>query len=809
MELLDYEKKHAEAVRASLAECTVLLKKDGHFPLPGACEIAAYGSGVRGTIKGGTGSGEVNSHYSVNIEEGLIQAGFTITTTDWLDAYDQIRADAKKRFIARMKADAKKAHQNIYVYAMGKAMPEPEYDLPLEGECDTAIYVLSRISGEGNDRPVEKGEILLTDTEKRDILAANAKYENFMLVLNVGGVVDLSDVMEVKNILLLSQLGVDTGTALAEILLGVQNPSGHLATTWAAYDQYAPMPDFEDKNETAYTEGIYVGYRYFDSFLKKSLFPFGYGLSYTEFAIKTDDVRADGEKITVSVTVENTGVHPGKEVVQVYLSAPHGTLDKPYQDLVGFAKTAELAPGEAEKVSISFCLSDSASYDEASASYLLEKGNYLVRVGVDSKKTQAEAILQLSETVVTLQAKNVLGEAGFSDLMSEAKSENVPSDIRILAIAPSDIEKRSVEYDASYEIAPEIAALSIEDAALMNIGAFDPSQGRLASIIGNAGFSVCGAAGETTTRAMEIPALVMADGPAGLRLARDYYEDKKGLHAAGGSSMPESFLDYMSGPALFAMKLLGGSSKMPKDAKMEHQYCTAIPIGTAIAQSFNTALAQSYGNMVGDEMERFGVHLWLAPAMNIHRSIRCGRNFEYYSEDPLVSGVMAAAITNGVQRHPGCGTTIKHFAANNKERNRYNNNSCVSERAMREIYTKGFGICVRLSQPRAVMTSYNLLNGTHTAEHRGLLEDILRCEYGFAGIIMTDWIVPLAGDKDSRHRATEPKYVAAAGGDLFMPGSKNDYKNLLSGIAEGICSEEQIRINASRVVRMTQGLIGS
>ena len=194
MELMEYEKKHTEAVKKSLAECTVLLKKDGTFPLEQPGKIAAFGSGVRYTVKGGTGSGEVNSHYAVNIEKGLKQAGFEITTGAWLDAYDQTRIEAKKAFTRQMKAEAKVAHQNVMIYAMGKAVPEPNYEIPLEGEGDTAIYVLSRISGEGNDRPVEEGDIKLSASEKRDILALNAQYNKFMLVLNVGGVVDLSEI---------------------------------------------------------------------------------------------------------------------------------------------------------------------------------------------------------------------------------------------------------------------------------------------------------------------------------------------------------------------------------------------------------------------------------------------------------------------------------------------------------------------------------------------------------------------------------------------------------------------------------------
>lgn len=811
MELMEYEKKHTEAVKKSLAECTVLLKKDGTFPLEQPGKIAAFGSGVRYTVKGGTGSGEVNSHYAVNIEEGLKQAGFEITTGAWLDAYDQTRIEAKKAFVRQMKAEAKAAHQNVMIYAMGKAMPEPNYEIPLEGEGDTAIYVLSRISGEGNDRPVEEGDIKLSASEKRDILALNAQYSKFMLVLNVGGVVDLSDVMDVKNILVLSQLGVDTGTALAAILLGQQNPSGKLTTTWAAWNQYVSMDDFEDINHTAYHEGIYVGYRYFDTFDKKELFPFGYGLSYTKFTVEPAGVSVEGEEVTVSACVTNTGKFAGKQVVQVYVSAPYGKLDKAYQDLCGFVKTGELAPGEKQEVSACFKLSDYASYEEESASYILEKGNYIVRMGTNCKETQPIALLRLEETVITCKAKNVLGTPGFTDLRAEAKeAENIPADVAVFAIPADVFAKKTVLYDndAKDEILPEVEALSVEDAALMNIGGFNPNKGGLASVIGNASTQVCGAAGETTQYVKDFPSLVMADGPAGLRLAKEYYKDEKGIHAIGQSAIPDSFLDFMSKPMIFFMKLFTGGNKGSKEEnKIKYQYCTAIPIGTAIAQSFNTELAEMYGDIVGSEMEMFGVHLWLAPALNIHRSIRCGRNFEYFSEDPLISGLMAAAITEGVQKHPGCGTTIKHYAANNKELNRYTNDSQVSERAMREIYTKGFGICVNKAQPHAVMTSYNLLNGTHTAEHKGLIKDILRAEYGYEGIVMTDWVISMMTDKSGIHRNSKARFVAAAGGDLFMPGGKKDYEDLLAGIKAGDVSEKQVKINASRVLKMARKLV--
>ena len=804
--MADYEQRHIATLRNNLAGCTVLLKKDGSFPLESPCTLAAYGSGVRRTIKGGTGSGEVNSRYSVSIEEGLRDAGFTLTGADWHTGYEQVRKNAHKAFLAQLKKDAKAAKLNYIIYGMGKVMPEPEYDLPLNAEGDAAIYVVSRISGEGNDRAPLKGDIRLTDSEVRDILALDKKFSRFMLVLNVGGVVDLSPVMSVRNILLLSQLGVETGSALADILLGKANPSGKLTTTWAAFENYPAMPDFEDMNETRYREGIYVGYRYFDTFGKKALFPFGYGLSYTEFRLGSPEVEVNGAQVTVRTTVENIGTMAGRQVVQVYLSKPAVKLDEPKQELCAFAKTRELTPGETQTLTCSFALPEMAAYDAGTAAYLLEAGDYLVRVGVSSAETAPAAVLHLDKTVTTLQVKNVLGSTDFTDLAHPAAPIRRPENVPVLELDAAALSGAAVAYDRPEEILPEVDALSKEDAALLLIGDFDPNAKGFASMIGTAGRHVCGAAGESCGKVKDFPPMIMADGPAGLRLAKEYFEDAKGKHAVGNASMPDSITEMLSGPMKLVMSLIGGSGKPKRGCEIKTQYCTAIPIGTALAQSFDTEFVQQCGDIVGEEMERFGVHLWLAPALNIHRSIRCGRNFEYYSEDPLVSGKIAAAMTRGVQAHKGCGTTIKHYAANNKEYNRTRNNSMVSERAMREIYLKGFGICVRESQPKAVMTSYNLLNGTHTAEHRGLIMDILRAEFGYHGIVMTDWVTPMTGDARSAHRDSQAQYVAAAGGDLFMPGNKGDYDNLLQGIDSGAVTLEQVKINASRMVRMARAL---
>ena len=840
-----YEKDHLSRLRRHLAECTLFLRVNGDFPLESPCRLALYGSGARHTIKGGTGSGEVNSRFFVTIEEGLEQAGFTLTTKSWLYSYDKILENAKAAFLKEIKEKARQHHTLAVFESMGAVMPEPEYELPLYSGADAAVYVLSRISGEGSDRNIVKGDILLTDTEKRDILALNNMYPRFMLVLNTGGPVDLSPLDEVKNILLLSQLGVETGSVLADILLGNAFPSGKLATTWPAFSVLPAVGEFGGKNDTRYTEGIYVGYRYYDTAGQTPLFPFGFGLGYTTFNV--EPVSADASSVTVMV--KNTGKFPGKEVVPLYVYPPEGDLDKPLRTLAAYRKTSELRPGESEFLTIPYSLKAAASYNEKNASWILEAGDYTITAGDIPAVT-----LQLPETVIAEKTENALGTPDFEDWKPEKKPAPVRAETVIIlspdvfsasgtcthqiaetlsdsSSNPTESESGTANPDtadpgttdpgtanpgavdpgvkdpdtADPVLDPVISALSDEELVCMATGAFKP--GLLSGVVGDSAFSVAGAAGETFSSGGKLPVLVMADGPAGLRLTQRYYRDEKGVHGIGASTL-ETLNDLMPKPVQLLLKLTASKPMKPmKKAEIRYQYCTAIPIGTAIAQSWNTEFAELCGDIVGEEMQRFGIQLWLAPALNIHRNIRCGRNFEYYSEDPYVTGKTAAAITKGVQKHPGCSVTLKHFAANNQETNRYNSNSLVSERAMREIYLKGFEIAVKEARPRAIMTSYNLLNGTHTSERRDLIENILRGEWGFRGIVMTDWVI-MGGtfDKSSVHPAPTPWKVAAAGGDLFMPGSKKDQQNILEALQSGQLSRKQLEINATRVLRLAQEL---
>ncbi len=799
-----YESEHNEILRRLGAECTVLLKSDGSFPLDAPCELALYGSGARCTVKGGTGSGEVNSRSFATAEEGLEAAGFRISSKVWMDRCDGIRKEARKRFIRELKRSALKRGKLAVLESMGAVMPEPEYTLPLDAGGDAAVYVLSRISGEGADRRPVPGDILLTETEIRDILALNGKFERFLLVLNVGGPVDLSPVTAVRNILLLSQLGAGTGNILADLILGKSAPSGKLAASWSAWADYPSAGDFGERYDTRYTEGLYVGYRYFDTAGIKPLFPFGFGLSYTAFTLNAGGISEEAGRIRLEVSVKNTGLRSGREVAQLYVSPPSGRLDKPYQTLAAFEKTKTLAPGEEQRLALSFDLRDLASYDEAQAAWILEGGSYVLRVGSSSRETKAAALVRLDREIAVKRVKNCLGRPDIAAWKpSGGPEEEIPAQLPAVSVNAGAFAEETVNYALQEDTDPLTESLSDEELCLMNIGAFNP-KGSL-SVIGEASASVAGAAGETVgcLKDKGIPQLIMADGPAGLRLSRQYTRDEKGVHAVGGG-MPESVTELLPAPAAFFLKLFGGNGRTK--GEIFEQNCSAIPIGSALAQSWDTALAERCGDLVGDEMERFGVHLWLAPALNIHRDIRCGRNFEYFSEDPLISGRFAAALTRGVQKHPGCGTTLKHFAANNQETNRYGNNSIVSERVMREIYLKGFEIAVRESQPCALMTSYNLLNGVHTSERRDLIEDILRAEFGFKGIVMTDWIIGAMNMGKKKYPAPDAARIAAAGGDLVMPGGKGDLKAMQKGLKEGRLTRRQLMINASRVYRMAKQL---
>ena len=825
-----YETDHLDIVRALAPECMVLLRSDGAFPLTEPGEIALFGSGARRTVKGGTGSGDVNSRHVTTIEEGLETAGFTVVTKPWLDAYDRVHDQAHQDFIAGIRAEAAERDVPAIMIGMGSVMAEPEHEIPLDVEADTdpqtAVYVLARTSGEGSDRTPDAGDLRLTASEIRDIRALSKRFERFLLVLNVGGVVDLSPLGDVTNILLLSQLGATIGDAFTDVLLGRAHPSGKLATTWAAWDEAEQIGDFGDPDDTRYREGVYVGYRFYDSVGKEPLFPFGFGLGYTTFDLRTHQVSLDGARVSIDVDVTNTGSHPGKETVQAYASVPSGRLDQPLQALAGFTKTGQIAPGETARVTVDIDLTDLASYDEAAHATVLEAGRYLLRVGTSSRHLSPVAVVGLGEDAIVRRLTGDLGELGFTDWRPETPAAlDIPADLPVLAVDPARLRLPDRAEPASAADLDEALALArtLSDDELIHTVLGDYRSGEESgSIIGAASTTVVGAAGQSTTRIAGVPSIIMADGPAGLRLAPTYGVDAEGPFSLGDSSLPATFLELMDDAGREALGI--ADEPEPREpAEIREQYATAIPIGTALAQSWNPVLAEQLGDVVGAEMERFGVHLWLAPAFNLHRSVLCGRNFEYLSEDPLLAGRIAAAITRGVQSHPGRGVTIKHLACNNQETNRLNSNSRVSPRALRDLYLRPFEICVRRARPAAVMTSYNLINGVHTSESAQLLEVILRQEWGFDGLVMTDWVVDGMTHSDMKHPRATAAATVKAGNELFMPGGEPDRQNLLAALRRGSenlgaagrpeqsddavsLTRTELETQAARVIRMARRL---
>ena len=672
MNLSDREKRNLEKIYPFLGECTLFLKRDNSFPLTAPCKIAAYGRGVRHTIKGGSGSGDVNSRFYVTIEEGLEQAGFTITSKEWLDLVDEVYPVFHKEWVKDIKLQAKRAKTLAPIYAIGRVMPEPNYDFPLDFEADAAIYVVSRKSGEGADREFVKGDILLTDSEVRDIKLLNAKYKKFMLVINAGGVVDLSKVLEVRNILVLSELGTETGRAFADILLGKLNPSGKLTATWANIDDY-PYPHEIPLNDTYYNEGKYVGYRYFDSFNVKPLFAFVYGLSYTSFKLDNFSLTHIKRDFTLTLDVSNTGKHKGKEVVQVYISYL-GNKESPYQELIGFNKTKEIEPNITESLKIDFDLRSIAKYDLDRELYYLAKGEYLVRVGNASNNTVPVAVIDVEEDIVTKEAKNIYPYCEVEELHADFIKEK-PAKLPHLSLKQLDFHVTSNKEEV-IEVPEVIKNIPTKDLISMNCG-FIGKQKSI-SFVGESSVASPGAAGEISDAFVKYfnKNIVMADGPAGIRLTRSYYKKGNKIKKLDLNAFLVEAIEFVPGWLRFILNHT--MLKKPNTDKIQnifYQYCTALPIATAIAQSFNRELAYTAGDIVGNEMEEYNIDLWLAPAMNIQRTIMCGRNFEYYSEDPFLTGVMASCVTRGVQSHPGKGVVIKHFAANNPVSK---NNSLIS-----------------------------------------------------------------------------------------------------------------------------------
>ena len=799
-EISDREIEHKTAAKNIAAQGMVLLEnKNNSLPISKekGTKIALFGQGVYNTIKGGTGSGAVNQRDNVTVQQGFENAGYDIVDIDFVNQMHE-------RWTANGGGTSqgwsyKWVNEPIYEQTEGavdqiKAAAE---------KTDTAIYVIARNSGEGSDRSAGKGDYLLSDDEEANLKLLGQNFENVVVVLNVGGIIDTKFFEEIDGLdsmLLMSQAGMTGGDALVEVLNGTVNPSGKLTDTWPVnFDDNPSSEGFANQDgntaQELYNDDIFVGYRYYDTFGVDVSYPFGYGGSYTSFAMSTKSVKADKDKVTAQVKVKNTGTVSGKEVAEVYFSAPDGELDKPYQELAGYAKTDELAPGESQILTISFDTKEMGSYDTDKAAYVMEDGDYIIRVGNSSRNTHVAAKLNVAEDTITEQYSNLM--------VPVTENDNIENSDKYPTLEPMTTEgatsitydgeaneiaaAKTIEVDFTGYKAPEIIKEN-EDVTVYTSDTTeekylfakneDGATGTISRVekanANNTDYSVTyqehvkkfdGDYSKNTLKDVYEGKISLEQFVSGLNLyelanlVNGHSSDKtvQGVAGATWKNDEKGFVpvNLSDGPAGLRI-----TQHYKQDDTDYYQYATAWPIGTLLAQTWDTGQIYAYGEGVGEEMEEFGIGSWLAPGMNIHRNALCGRNFEYYSEDPVVVGITGTAATLGVQSNKGVGVTIKHYAMNSQETNRNAENNTVSERAIREIYLKGFEAVVKQAQPMAIMTSYNQNNGRPAADDYDLCTAFARDEWGFQGMIMTDW-----GGGQS-----VPMYEMHAGNDLVCPG---------------------------------------
>ncbi len=774
-------REHIQLSLEAATEGMVLLKNEERvLPLSRGQKIALFGKGSFDYVKGGGGSGDVGCPYIRNLYEGLKETGA-------VKLYEPLSEFYQKQ-VAMLYEEP---------FAVPGMIPEPALpEALLKGAMaytDTAVFVLSRFSGEGWDRsevvcnnefnPWEsevsmpkvaakiypKGDFYLTEEEERLLISVTKHFKKVIVVLNTGGIMDtrwIKDNDRIQSALLAWQGGMEGGLAAARILTGEVSPSGRLPDTFAGdLSDYPSTEHFHDSFlYVEYTEDIYVGYRYFETIpgaAEKVVYPFGHGLSYTEFETEERSAHFSEYEARVTVNVTNTGDRSGKEVVFLYGSAPSGSLGKPKTELLTFAKTRELLPGESQCLTLSAPMDRLASFDDEGSvkksAFVLEKGTYRFMTGGSVRNLiTLSKELTLPENVVVKQCESLLAPTSLSRRLRADGSYEIltlkePKDLNACAfekIVPGYDEAiipgvRGREHYALFEGLPEgkfsfteVAEgnrsleeflSSLSDEELIHLCGGQPNTG------------VANTFGIGNLPEYDLPSFMTADGPAGVRIAED-----TGIHT------------------------------------------TAWPCATLLAATFNTALVSKVGFAGGEELLENNLYIWLTPAMNIHRNPMCGRNFEYYSEDPVVAGMIASALVKGIQEN-GVSACPKHFAANNKETNRKHSDSRVSERALREIYLKGFQIVVEEAHPKVIMSAYNAVNGQRTSESRELLTGILRKDWGYEGLVVSDWWT----------RGEHYKELLA-GNDVKMGSGYPE--RLQKALELGLISREDLMICAKRVL---------
>ena len=769
---------HLALARQAGREGIVLLKNEQKIlPVKKGTRIALFGKGVFDYVKGGGGSGDVTVSHTYHLYDGLTKREHPAEIFEPLAQF--------------YKQEVQKQYAHGAVPGMTVEPPVPEQLLEEAKEyADLAIIVISRFSGEGwdrksvsyecgvpqetaqaelNKRIFENGDYCLTNAEQAMVNAVCDTFCEVAVVLNVGGIVDTSWFAhndKIQAAVLAWQGGMEGGLATADILLGLESPSGKLPDTFASkLEDYPSSAAFHESPDfVEYTEDIYVGYRYFETMKHEDLYvnyPFGFGLSYTEFQM---DILWAGDKngmISIGVQVTNTGDMPGREVVQAYFGAPQGALGKPARELAAFQKTHVLQPGEKQVLTLLFAVDSMASYDDtgkvAKSAYVLEEGMYCFYVGNSVRDAQMIDYVyvaiqnEVTKQLTQLAAPTQLRKRMLSDGSYEELAQQNPHDFMENGLGWSEDETEGIaplvrQQDRYQVLSQEVRKTKLDDVAQghINLDEFfaQLSDKDLVELLGgqpNTG--VANTFGFGNLPEYGVPNVMTADGPAGLRIA------------------PECGV-----------------------------YTTAWPCATMLASTWNPKLVKEVGRAAAREVKENNIQIWLAPAMNIHRSPLCGRNFEYFSEDPLLTGTIAAAMVQGIQSEH-VAATIKHFACNNKETNRKNSDSRVSERALREIYLKGFEICVKQAQPWVLMTAYNLINGQRASENKDLLDGILRGEWGYQGVITTDWWT-----KGEHYKEIQ------AGNDIKM-GTGYPERVLLA-LEKGLITRDEIKACARRVLEL-------
>lgn len=729
-------KAHAALAREAAGEGMVLLKNEnGALPLRKGARLALFGKATIEYIKGGGGSGDVHCPYIRGIYDGLHEKekeGKVSIYMPLIDFYKEyVECAAKKiptqeqinKIWDKVNAMEFCQERDDITYDTFYSMHVPEASVPNDliaqaaENADTAIFTISRFSAEGTDRRAQGGDYDLSALEKALIDRLTESFDTVILVLNSGAILDCEYFAEndrVQSVLLGWQGGMEGGMAVADILCGDVNPSGRLPDSVPkSYDFVPSKDDFPvDFWYVDYHEDIYVGYRYYETIpgaREMVRYPFGFGLSYTTFRMDSLLCGQDNGRFTAAARVTNTGDRAGKQVIQVYVCPPQGMLGKSAISLVAFAKTKLLQPGESETVALSFGTEQFASYDDlgkvCKSAYVLEKGDYTFRIGENVRATVPLPYTWTLDEDLVVQQLTALCRPFRLDrrLLADGTYETLETGESSYAyIDPTDVAWNHTETEIPFDkVGKEISMSDFVDQFTLE---------ELKDFVGGHGVTgVCNTGTFGGLSRLGVPAVPTADGPAGLRLEP-------------GTGIPT----------------------------------TAFPCATLLAASWNEELIYAVGYAAAGEVRENNLGIWLAPAMNIHRNPLCGRNFEYYAEDPLLSGKMGAAEIRGIQAR-NVAVSLKHFACNNKEANRYQSDSRISERALREIYLKTFEIAVREGKPWTVMTSYNLINGQHTSESWELLGGILRGEWGFDGMVTTDWGVK-----------NDPVREVRAGNDMKM-----------------------------------------